>query len=163
MLAKSGKFLRILFALFALAFAFSPGGVQAATNQLILLVPNTLTLPDPRVSAWLDTAQEEGLQITVMTDSQFMAAGSSLSQYPGLILPDQVHTTADDTLVTAIQNYALNGGKVMLVYDFGVLNSAGFYVSPKSRFSNMVGVDYVLYDQLGGNMIGLGNVTGMSS
>ncbi|WP_343727070.1 hypothetical protein [Burkholderia seminalis] len=163
MLAKSGKFLRILFALFALAFAFSPGGVQAATNQLILLVPNTLTLPDPRVSAWLDTAQEEGLQITVMTDSQFMAAGASLSQYPGLILPDQVHTTADDTLVTAIQNYALNGGKVMLVYDFGVLNSAGFYVSPKSRFSNMVGVDYVLYDQLGGNMIGLGNVTGMSS
>lgn len=163
MLAKSGKFLRILFALFALAFAFSPGGVQAATNQLLLLVPDTLTLPDPRVSAWLDTAQEEGLQITVMTDSQFMAAGSSLSQYPGLILPDQVHTTADDTLVTAIQNYALNGGKVMLVYDFGVLNSAGFYVSPKSRFSNMVGVDYVLYDQYGGNMIGLGNVTGMSS
>ena len=163
MLAKSGKFLRILFALFALAFAFSPGGVRAATNQLLLLVPNTLTLPDPRVSAWLDTAQEEGLQITVMTDSQFMAAGSSLSQYPGLILPDQVHTTADDTLVTAIQNYALNGGKVMLVYDFGVLNSAGFYVSPKSRFSNMVGVDYVLYDQYGGNMIGLGNVTGMSS
>lgn len=163
MLAKSGKFLRILFALFALAFAFSPGGAQAASNQLLLLVPNTLTLPDPRVSAWLDSAQEEGLQITVMTDSQFMAAGASLSQYPGLILPDQVHTTADDTLVTAIQNYALNGGKVMLVYDFGVLNSAGFYVSPKSRFSNMVGVDYVLYDQLGGNMIGLGNVTGMSS
>ena len=163
MLAKSGKFLRILFALFALAFAFSPGGVRAATNQLLLLVPDTLTLPDPRVSAWLDTAQEEGLQITVMTDSQFMAAGSSLSQYPGLILPDQVHTTADDTLVTAIQNYALNGGKVMLVYDFGVLNSAGFYVSPKSRFSSMAGVDYVLYDQYGGNMIGLGNVTGMSS
>lgn len=163
MLAKSGKFLRILFALFALAFAFSPGGVQAATNQLLLLVPDTLTLPDSRVSAWLDSAQEEGLQIKVMTDSQFMAAGASLSQYPGLILPDQVHTTASDTLVTAIQNYALNGGKVMLVYDFGVLNSAGFYVSPKSRFSSMVGVDYVLYDQYGGNMIGLGNVTGMSS
>ncbi|WP_322022484.1 polysaccharide deacetylase family protein [Burkholderia sp. BCC1977] len=163
MLAKSGKFLRILFALFALAFAFSPGGVRAATNQLLLLVPDTLTLPDSRVSAWLDTAQEEGLQITVMTDSQFMAAGSTLSQYPGLILPDQVHTTAADALVTAIQNYALNGGKVMLVYDFGVLNSAGFYVSPKSRFSSMVGVDYVLYDQYGGNMIGLGNVTGMSS
>jgi len=163
MLAKSGKFLRILFALFALAIAFSPGVVRAATNQLLLLVPDTLTLPDPRVSAWLDTAQEEGLQIKVMTDSQFMAAGSTLSQYPGLILPDQIHTTAADTLVTAIQNYALNGGKVMLVYDFGVLNSAGFYVSPKSRFSSMAGVDYVLYDQYGGNMIGLGNVTGMSS
>lgn len=163
MLAKSGKLLRILFASFALAFAFAAGAVQAATNQIILLIPNNLTLPDPRVSAWLDSAQEEGLQLTVMTDSQFMSAGASLSQYPGLILPDQVHTTADDTLVTAIQNYALNGGKVMLVYDFGVLNSAGFYVSPRSRFSSMAGVDYVLYDQYGGNMIGLGNVTGMSS
>ncbi|AHI80949.1 membrane protein [Burkholderia thailandensis] len=163
MLAKSGKFLRVVFALFALAFAFSPGGARAATNQLLLLVPDTLTLPDPRVSAWLDSAQEEGLQIQVITDSQFMQAGAALSQYPGLILPDQVHTVADDTLVTAIQNYALNGGKVMLVYDFGVLNSAGFYPIPKSRFSSMVGVDYVLYDQLGGNMIGLGNVTGMSS
>ncbi|AJY38512.1 hypothetical protein I6G56_28110 [Burkholderia humptydooensis] len=163
MLAKSGKFLRVVFALFALAFAFSPGGARAATNQLLLLVPDTLTLPDPRVSAWLDSAQEEGLQIKVMTDSQFMLAGAALSQYPGLILPDQVHTVADDTLVTAIQNYALNGGKVMLVYDFGVLNSAGFYPVPKSRFSSMVGVDYVLYSQLLGNMIGLGNVTGMSS
>ncbi|CAJ6356888.1 hypothetical protein ISI06_28790 [Burkholderia pseudomallei] len=163
MLAKSGKFLRVVFALFALAFAFSPGGARAATNQLLLLVPDTLTLPDPRVSAWLDSAQEEGLQIKVMTDSQFMQAGAALSQYPGLILPDQVHTVADDTLVTAIQNYALNGGKVMLVYDFGVLNSAGFYPIPKSRFSSMVGVDYVLYDQLGANMIGLGAVTGMSS
>lgn len=69
MLAKSGKFLRILFTLFALAFAFGPGGVRAATNQLLLLVPDTLTLPDSRVSAWLDSAQEEGLQIKVMTDS----------------------------------------------------------------------------------------------
>ncbi|KVE38044.1 polysaccharide deacetylase family protein [Burkholderia sp. BDU5] len=163
MFAKSGKFLRVVFALFALAFAFSPGGARAATNQLLLLVPDTLTLPDSRVSAWLDSAQEEGLQITVMTDSQFMQAGATLSQYPGLILPDQVHTVADDTLVTAIRNYVLNGGKVLLVYDFGVLNSAGFYPIPKSRFSSMVGVDYVLYDQLGANMIGLGNVTGMSS
>ncbi|KGR98300.1 putative membrane protein [Burkholderia pseudomallei MSHR4032] len=32
MLAKSGKFLRVVFALFALAFAFSPGGTRAATN-----------------------------------------------------------------------------------------------------------------------------------
>ncbi|KWZ37453.1 hypothetical protein WS72_20965 [Burkholderia savannae] len=163
MLAKSGKFLRVVFALFALALAFGPGVARAVTNQLLLLVPDTLTLPDPRVSAWLDSAQEEGLQIKLITDSQFMQAGATLSQYPGLILPDQVHTVADDTLVTAIQNYALNGGKVMLVYDFGVLNSAGFYPVPKSRFSSMVGVDYVLYSQLLGNTIGLGNVTGMSS
>lgn len=156
-------FRRMLFAL-ALGLLLAAGPAKAVTNQLLLLLPDNFVLPDPRVSAWLDAASEDGVQITLINDSAFEQAGATLpQQYRGLILPDQVHTTADDTLVTAIHNYALNGGQVMLVYDFGVLNAAGFYPIPQSRFSDMVGVNYVLYDSLRGNMIGLGPVTGMGS
>ncbi|NHL70798.1 hypothetical protein EIB72_30955 [Burkholderia ambifaria] len=164
MLAKSIRTLRAFLIVFTVCvMTFAPGRANALSNQLLLLLPDNFTLPDPRVSAWLDSASEEGLQISLISDTQFKQGGTSLQQYQGLILPDQVHTVADDTLVTAIQNYALNGGRVMLVYDFGVLNATGFYPAGQSRFSAMAGVNYVLYDTLGGNMIGLGPVTGMGS
>ncbi|MGO4809392.1 hypothetical protein AB4156_07280 [Cupriavidus sp. 2MCAB6] len=139
-----------------------PAKTHAATNQIALLVPDTMTLPDPRVSAWLDAALEEGLKITVINDTQFLQ-GTTPAQFPGLILPDQVHVNASDALVAALENYTTQGGQVMLVYDFGALTTTGFYSSPRSRLSNLAGVDYVLYDQLGGFMIGLGPITGLSS
>ncbi|PRG06968.1 hypothetical protein C6Q14_10805 [Burkholderia ambifaria] len=164
MLANSIRTLRAFLIVFTVCvMTFAPGRANALSNQLLLLLPDNFTLPDPRVSAWLDSASEEGLQISLISDTQFKQGGTSLQQYQGLILPDQVHTVADDTLVTAIQNYALNGGRVMLVYDFGVLNETGFYPAGQSRFSSMAGVNYVLYDTLGGSMIGLGPVTGMGS
>ncbi|SPV02359.1 outer membrane protein [Burkholderia cenocepacia] len=164
MLAKSIRTLRAVLIVFSVCLmTLAPGRASALSNQLLLLLPDNFTLPDPRVSAWLDSAAEEGLQIALISDTQFKQGGTSLQQYQGLILPDQVHTVADDTLVSAIQTYALNGGRVMLVYDFGVLNAAGFYPAGQSRFSSMAGVNYVLYDTLGGNMIGLGSVTGMGS
>ncbi|CAI8802223.1 MULTISPECIES: polysaccharide deacetylase family protein [Burkholderia] len=164
MLANSIRTLRAFLIVFTVCvMTFAPGRANALSNQLLLLLPDNFTLPDPRVSAWLDSASEEGLQISLISDTQFKQGGTSLQQYQGLILPDQVHTVADDTLVTAIQNYALNGGRVMLVYDFGVLNATGFYPPGQSRFSSMAGVNYVLYDTLGGSMIGLGPVTGMGS
>ena len=163
MWATFRRFIGAALASLVLTLGAAQTPAMATTNQLLLLVPDNLALPDPRVSAWLDAAQEEGLQITVMTDSQFMQGTATPAQYPGLILPDQVHVNADDTLVTAIQNYVLNGGKAMLVYDFGALTSGGFYPVPKSRFSTIAGVDYVLYDQLRDGTIGLGPITGMGS
>jgi len=148
-------------ALLALAMAM-PSMTYAATNQIGLLVPDGFALPDARVSAWLDAAQEEGLQVTVITDTQFLQ-GTTTDQFTGIILPDQVHVNASDALVSALQTYATNGGTLMLVYDFGALTTTGFYAIPKSRLSSLAGVDYVLYDQLRGNMIGLGPVTGLSS
>ncbi|WER50117.1 hypothetical protein CupriaWKF_24485 [Cupriavidus sp. WKF15] len=138
------------------------GSVLAATNQIALVVPDNYTPSDPRITAWLDAAREEGLQITLVTDSQVLQ-GVTPAQYPGMILPDTVHPNASDGMVTAIETYANQGGHVMLVYDFGALTTTGFYASQQSRFSNLAGVSYVLYDQLGGNMIGLGPITGLSS
>ncbi|WP_257993516.1 hypothetical protein [Cupriavidus pauculus] len=147
--------------LFALAITL-PAMTHAATNQIALLLPDGVTLPDPRVSAWLDAAQEEGLKITIINDTQFQQ-GTTPAQFSGVILPDQVHTKASDALIAALETYANQGGQLMLVYDFGALTPTGFYASPKSRLSNLAGVDYVLYDQLGGNMIGVGPVTALGS
>ncbi|MGO4305615.1 hypothetical protein [Cupriavidus sp. RAF12] len=152
--------LQALLVLFALAITLPV--THAATNQIALLVPDSLALPDPRVSAWLDAAQEEGLKITVINDTQFQQ-GTTPAQFPGVILPDQVHANASDALITALETYANNGGQLMLVYDFGALTTTGFYAQPKSRLSNLAGVDYVLYDQLGGNMIGVGPITALGS
>ncbi len=149
------------FAVLALAMAL-PAMTQAATNQIALLVPDGFSQTDPRVTAWLDGALEEGLKITVISDTQFLQ-GTTTAQFSGIILPDQVHVNASDALVAALETYTNGGGKLMLVYDFGALTTTGFYASPRSRFSNLAGVDYVLYDQLLGNMIGLGPVTGLSS
>lgn len=146
MLVKLGKFLWILFVLFVFVFVFGLGGVWVVINQFFLLVFDMLILFDLCVFVWFDSVQEEGLQIKVMIDSQFMVVGVLLLQYLGLILFDQVYMMVDDMFVIVIQNYVLNGGKVMFVYDFGVLNLVGFYVSLKLCFSSMVGVDYVLYD-----------------
>lgn len=51
-----------------------------------------------------------------------------LQQYQGFILFDQVYMVVDDMFVSVIQIYVLNGGCVMFVYDFGVLNVVGFYL-----------------------------------
>lgn len=140
----------------------APAPACAATNQIALVIPDTLSPTDPRVTSWQDAALEEGLQITLVTDTQVLA-GITPAQFSGMILPDTLHTNAADTLVTAVTNYANQGGKVMLVYDFGALTSTGFYSAGQSRFSTLAGVSYVLYDTLGANMIGLGPVTGLSS
>ncbi|MFS8978503.1 hypothetical protein PO002_29050 [Cupriavidus necator] len=139
-----------------------PAISHAATNQIALLVPDGFSLPDPRVSAWLDGAQEEGLKMTVITDTQFQQ-GTTPAQFSGVILPDQVHVNASDALIAALETYTSQGGKLMLVYDFGALTTTGFYAPQKSRLSNLAGVDYVLYDQLLGNMIGVGPVTALGT
>lgn len=158
---SSSLVLRALLMFFALAMTV-PAMSQAATNQIALLVPDGLALPDARVSAWLDAAQEEGLKITVINDTQFQQ-GTTTAQFSGVILPDQVHVNASDALIAALETYASQGGQLMLVYDFGALTTTGFYAIPKSRLSNLAGVDYVLYDQLRGNMIGVGPVTSLGT
>lgn len=153
--------LQAVMALLALGVVV-PAITHAATNQIALLVPDGFALPDARVSSWLDAAQEEGLKITVINDSQFQQ-GTTPAQFSGVILPDQVHANASDALISSLETYANQGGQLMLVYDFGALTTTGFYAPQKSRLSNLAGVDYVLYDQLLGNMIGVGPVTGLGT
>ncbi len=148
-----------------LALHVSPANADSADNRnadtLALLLPDGTSLKDPRVMAWQDAAAEEGLRLEFMSDSQFLLLGENTQDYKGIILPDQLHQRASDMLINAIKGYVSQGGNLMLVYDAGALTDTGFYPSPKSRLSDLAGVDYVLYDELRELTIGLGPVLGM--
>lgn len=135
--------------------------VHAASGPLAVLLPDGQSLSDPKVMAWKDAADEEGLRLTFVRDADFIASDGAAPNYSGVILPDQIHQHASDELITAIRNYVEAGGNLMLVYDAGALTSDGFYAVPKSRFSDLSGVDYVLYDELRDRTIGLGPLVGI--
>ncbi|KQP13106.1 hypothetical protein ASF43_18505 [Pseudorhodoferax sp. Leaf267] len=151
-----------LFALLLAVFA-SPGAALAGSrDSLTLLVPDGADTAAWQVRVWTDTAVEEGLQMKVMTDSAFIALGTSASSsIGGLVLPDSAHIQASDKLVAAVKQYVSRGGKLLLVYDAGALNDAGFYdAGGRSRFSDLVGVDYVQYQALQDRVVGFGPVVG---
>ncbi|MBI3772787.1 MAG: hypothetical protein HY272_08835 [Gammaproteobacteria bacterium] len=133
------------------------GGVEG----LAMLLPDDVVSSDPRMQTWRDAADEEGLQLEFITDSQFLQMGLTSLKYKGIILPDQIHQRASNELIASVKEYVSRGGRLMLVYDAGVLTDAGFYPPVKSRFSDLVGVDYVLYDALREFTIGLGPVLGI--
>nr|MBA2672982.1 hypothetical protein [Ramlibacter sp.] len=143
------------------------GGI-ADSGLLMLLLPDNLALTDGRIAGWTDAAVELGVRMAPITDAQFLAMGPATAlKYAGLVLPDDMHTLATDAVVAAVRSYVNQGGRAMLTFDFGSLttNESGvpLYAVPKSRLSDLAGVDYVLYDELRERTTGLGPVTAMRS
>lgn len=144
-------------------FLISAIGIAHAQSlsKMALLVPDGMALTIAQVTAWTDAAQEQGYQLGILRNAEFLQQGIGIrAQYSGIIIPDQTQVSMSDALVTTIGNYVMQGGNIMLVFDAGALTSTGFYAIPKSRFSSLVGVDYVLYDQLRDRTVGLGSVFG---
>ncbi len=162
------QILRTFTVLMSLMLAL-PNWAQAAPprDRLTLLVPDGADTSSWQIQVWTDTALDEGMRLDLIRDSAFLAMGNSAaSQIAGLIVPDSGHQQASDALVAAIKQYAQLGGKLMLVYDAGVLGSSGTYpLVGNSRFSDLVGVEYVLWKNgLGASsMVGFGPVLGTPS
>ena len=141
-----------------------------ATNDpglLLMLVPEGQSLIHSNVTAWMDAASEEGIRLQPVTDREFMALGTRALNYAGLVLPDQLHAIANDALIDSVRQYTLNGGHVLLVYDFGTFvldgNQKPTYPIPKSRLSDLAGVDYAMYDALREKSTVIGTVLALSS
>lgn len=134
---------------------------------LMLLLPDGQNMADPGVSAWVDAASELGVRVQPITDAQFLALGDSARDFAGLILPDGLHVQATDALLAAVKTFTQQGGRCMLVFDFGALTTLSdgtpVYPIPKSRLSDMAGVDYVMYEALRDQTTGLGPVTAKRS
>ena len=148
----------------------TPAALATGTDpgQLILLIPDGLSPSDPGVTAWVDAASEVGSRIAVITDSQFLSMGTAGALgYAGLVLPDSIHSVGTDAIVAAVHDYTNAGGKTFLTFDFAALtqrsDGALVFPIPKSRLSDMAGVDYVLYDKYLDKTTGLGPVTAMRS
>ena len=130
---------------------------------LLMLVPDGQNLQDARVRAWIDAALEEGVRLQPISDSAFLQLGAAAQGCAGLVLPDSLHVQATDALLAAVQHYTEQGGKTMLVFDFGALTLLGdvpVYPVPRSRLSPLAGVEYVLYEELRDRTTGLGPVVG---
>lgn len=135
---------------------------------LLLLIPDQVAPSDPGVTAWIDAASEVGVRIAPITDTQFLAMGTTgAMRFAGLVLPDAIHTEATDELVDAVRQYTQAGGNTFLTFDFAALtrnaNDVLVFPIPKSRLSDLAGVDYVLYDKYLDKTTGLGPVTAMRS
>ena len=159
--------------LFAPLLAAGVAMAAPVPDRLTLLVPDNADLNSWQVKVWTDSAVEEGIKIQVMTDSAFLrlsglsatgavvGSNTAAATIGGLIVPDSAHIQASDAVVTAVTAYANLGGRLMLVYDAGALDTRNFYPgSGKSRFSSLVGLDYLMYDSLRDKVAGFGQVVG---
>ena len=112
-----------------------------------MLVPDDRALTRAEITAWSDAASEIGVRLQPITDKQFMALEAKALRFGGLVLPDLSHTIVTSEVIDALKAYTNAGGHVMLVYDFGAYaldgNQKPTYPIPKSRLSNLAGVDYV--------------------
>jgi len=138
----------------------------ADPGLLLLLLPDEHRADDPRIAAWQDAAHEVGVRIAPVTDSAFRQLGAAALDYAGLVLPDDLHTVADDALIEAVRQYTQAGGQTLLSFDFGALtliDGQPFYPVPRSRLSDLAGVDYVLYESLRERTTGIGPVVGRRS
>ncbi len=147
-----------------LSVASAAALAAAPRDRLTLLVPDGADLSSWQVKVWTDSAAEEGIRLDLITDSALLALGNTAAAtIAGLIMPDSAHLSASAAVVAAVKQYAFLGGKLMLVYDAGVLEANNaFPMTGNSRFADMVGVEYVLWNNGAGSgtMVGFGQVVG---
>ena len=132
---------------------------RSTADRLLLLVPDGISFSDPKVTMWLDAGSEEGLHVVPVHDSEFLRPLWGESQCAGVILPDSIHQQASDLFVATLHRFVADGGNLMLVYDAGTFSLNGVYAAGRSRLSDLAGVDYALYDKLGGKTLQWSKVT----
>ncbi len=133
-----------------------------SVDTLYLLLPDSANLDDPLVQEWIDAAHEEGLHLDIVRDSKFL---DPMSQFhaAGLIVPDLIHRTANDTMVGALHSYVRDGGKLMLVYDACTWDLNGYFPQYGSRLSDLAGVEYALYSEYRRNTMAQSRIWGTAA
>ena len=132
---------------------------RSTADRLLLLVPDGVSFSNPKVTMWLDAGSEEGLHVVPVHDSEFLRPLWGESKCAGVILPDSIHQQTSDLFVATLHRFVGEGGKLMLVYDAGTFCLNGAFAAGRSRLSDLAGVDYALYDQLGDKTIQWSKVT----
>ena len=119
---------------------------QGDMDTIFLLLPDNVDAGNIVLHEWQDAAEEEGLHLRVIHDSEFLnPMRHRVSR--GVIVPDLLHRSANGSLIGALHDYVQNGGKLMLVYDAATWDLDGHYSKVESRLSDLTGVSYALYDE----------------
>jgi hypothetical protein len=119
--------------------------LDGGADTLLLLLPDSVDSGTPAVRQWIEAANEEGLHLEPIHDSEFLDPLSTVHAL-GVIIPDQLHRSANDVLIGELYRYVRNGGNLMLVYDACTWDLNGRFLPGDSRLSSLVGVRYALYD-----------------
>lgn len=120
-------------------------GAMPGADTLLLLLPDSLDANTPAVSEWIEAGKEEGLHLQSIHDSEFLNPLTTV-RAAGVILPDQLHRSANDVLIGELYRYVRAGGNLMVVYDACTWDLNGRFPPGDSRLSSLVGVQYALYD-----------------
>ena len=131
-------------------------------DTLLLLLPDEVDPATSAVREWLDAADEEGFHLVPVHDSDFLNPLSRVHA-SGVIVPDQLHRSANDVLIAELYRYVREGGNLMVVYDAGTWDLNGRFLPGESRLSSLVGVNYALYDRYGTATMGPEQVIGTAS
>lgn len=118
----------------------------AQADTLLLLLPDDVDFSEAAVREWLDAAGEEGLHLQPVHDSDFLNPLATIHA-AGVILPDELHRSANDVLIGELYRYVRSGGNLMVVYDACTWDLNGRFPPGGSRLSELVGVRYALYER----------------
>ncbi len=136
-------------------------GTRPVSMAVALLVPDDVPMDSHYVQMWTDAAQEEGIQLQPLHNSQWIQSLTRHAQtWEGVILPDTFHRKMMPGLMIALRQFVDGGGKLMVVYDAGTLNQGGLYPTEKIELTQLVGFDYAMYDSLREKMSQLGVIVG---
>ena len=147
----------MLMTLLALAMAFVVGRLLYATigeprpeQRLVLLVADGVDVETPQVRLWKDAANETGLPLRVEHASEFLRPRLWPTTPAGIVLPDGLLRRASRSLTERLGHYVEAGGNLMVVYDAATLTqNGGDAADHRALLSDLVGVDYALYHELG--------------
>lgn len=134
-----------LFAAVDYMYRLEAAAGEPGADTLLLLLPDGVDPTTPAVQEWIDAANEEGFHLQPIHDSEFLNPLSSVHAV-GVVLPDQIHRSANDVLIGELTRYVRSGGNLMVVYDACTWDLNGRFPPGDSRLSELVGVQYALYD-----------------
>lgn len=132
--------------LFAAGYVHRRDAATPGMDALLLLLPDAVDANTPAVQEWVDAAGEEGLHLRPIHDSEFLDPMATIHA-AGVVVPDQLHRSANDVLIGELYRYVRGGGNLMVVYDACTWDLNGRFPPGDSRLSELVGVRYALYDR----------------
>ena len=124
----------------------------AGSARLILVLPDTEAADPAPQAAWQNAADELGLKLEPMSASELVRQRGD-GRGDALILPDALHRRMSDALAMTLRERVRAGDRLMLVHDAGLQDIDGRYRAERSRLSDLAGVDYGLYGELGAGML----------
>ncbi|MGQ3887979.1 hypothetical protein ACQUW5_02970 [Legionella sp. CNM-1927-20] len=153
---KSKQAIKILIFIFALCFLIvvyvylkNVFQEKNKSDYIVLLIPNQYEENSLLIKAWKNIAIQQGIHLKILRDDDFLRPSLKPTSFAGIILADEIHKTVPVPLVNHLKKYVKNGGKLMLIYDAGTLTQGNVFFKDKAPFSDLVGVDYALYEKLG--------------